>query len=56
MSTIMTNYLKMRKVDAKLFFEVLINQEKTNRVTIASEIFDRVEIEPDFSGNNITED
>jgi hypothetical protein len=45
---IVTDKLNMRKVCAKVVPKLLTDEQKTNRVLIASELKERVEINPDF--------
>lgn len=53
---IVTDELNMRKVCAKLVPKLLTDEQKANRVLIASELKERVEINPDFLDNVITGD
>ena len=53
---IVTEELNMRKVCAKLVPKLLSDKQKADRVLIASELKERVEIEPDYLNNVISGD
>lgn len=54
MHTDKTNDPKMRTVGAKVDNKVLTNEQKAKRVTIANEILELVQIEPDYLDSVIT--